>query len=296
MTRVAILSDIHGNLHILEKALSICRNMGVARYVVLGDMVSDGPDSQAVLDTIQQLTTDVIRGNREEYILSYHEGLRSLWDGNYQCESLVKAFESITRKGIEYLYSLPNKKRINLYGLDTLLVHGSHSNTKHLILPSENIDVFMEMYEEYECVLFLLGHSHQSFYIQLLDKYFINPGPLGIPQSLSYYKREDSFSMGILNINEETSIFEYENVYIPYDADKLKDYYLKDIDKYMHPFWQELIADSFYTKHYFSLDFLNMAKKMAKEAGFMNIDPIPNDIWDKAAIKWRKEHAGKGLF
>ena len=296
MTKTAILSDIHGNLYILEKALAICKSKGVDRYVVLGDMISDGPDSQAVLDVISGLTDDVIRGNREEYILSYHQGLKSEWDGNYQCESLVMAYESLNAKGLEYISRLPNTKRIDLYGIDTLIVHGSHLNTRQLILPSRNIDVFMDMYDQYDCELFLLGHSHQSYFITLKDKYFINPGPLGMPSSLEHYSRKDSFSFGILSIDQKQDTFEYEQVYIPYDVETLKNYYLKDIDKYKHSFWIELIADSFYTKRYHSIEFLHFAQDIAYEEGYGHIDPIPNDIWVKAAEKWKKEHIGSGLF
>lgn len=64
MRKAAILSDIHGNLHMLLKALDICKDQGVERYIILGDMVTDGPDSLGVLEVISNLTDDVIRGNR----------------------------------------------------------------------------------------------------------------------------------------------------------------------------------------------------------------------------------------
>ena len=82
MNKVAVFSDIHGNLDILQKAIDMCKAEGVERYVVLGDMISDGPDSQAVLDTVMELTDDVVRGNREEYILNYHRGERAEWENN----------------------------------------------------------------------------------------------------------------------------------------------------------------------------------------------------------------------
>lgn len=295
MNKVAVFSDIHGNLDILLKAIDMCKAEGVERYIVLGDMISDGPDSQAVLDTVMELTDDVVRGNREEYILNYHRGERDEWQNNYQCESLVKTYENLSNKGIRYISQLPNVKRLDLFGLDSLAVHGSHINTRHFILPSRSIDVYMDMYDKYNCSLYLLGHSHQSYYLNLRERYFINPGPLGIPSAMNVYKRDDSFSMGIITI-EDKKVAEYELMYIPYNPVKLKEYYLKDIGSYKHTFWIELIADSFFTKFYYSLDFLHMAQQMAKDKGYGHIDPIPNDIWEIASEKWKKEHKGIGIF
>lgn len=295
MKKAAVFSDIHGNLDMLQKAIDICKAQDVEQYIVLGDMISDGPDSQAVLDTVMNLTEHVVRGNREEYILNYHAGKRKQWDNNYQCESLVKTHKNLTDAGLKYISGLPDMKRLNLFGLDTLIVHGSHISVGHFILPCWNIDVFMDMHDRYGCSLYLLGHSHQSYHFDLMGSFFINPGPLGIPPAISVYKREDAFSMGIISIQDK-QLVEYRPVYIPYNPAKLKEYYLKDIDSYEHTFWMELIADSFFTKQYDSIKFLHMAKQMAKEKGYENVDPIPNDIWEDASNKWRKEHKGTGIF
>jgi hypothetical protein len=39
-----------------------------------------------------------------------------------------------------------------------------------------------------------------------------------------------------------------------------------------------------------------MAQQMAKDKGYGHIDPIPNDIWEIASEKWKKEHKGIGIF
>ncbi len=295
MSKAAIFSDIHGNLDILLKAIDICKSKGIERYIVLGDMISDGPDSQAVLDIVMDLTHDVVRGNREEYILDYHKGKRKQWDNNYQCESLVKAYRNLSDEGLLYISNLPNVKKLDVFGIDTLAVHGSHINTKHFILPSKSMDIYMDMYDSYDCSLYLLGHSHQSYRFTLKDKNFINPGPLGIPPAMNIYKRDDCFSMGIITI-EDKKLIGYELIYIPYDPMKLKEYYLKDIDSYEHTFWMELIVDSFFTKTYRSLDFLHMAQQTAKEEDCGHIDPIPNHIWEKASENWKIRYKGTGIF
>jgi predicted phosphodiesterase len=295
MPKAAVLSDIHGNLYILEKALEIARNRGVSKYIILGDMITDGPDPDSVLDIVRSLPGYVIKGNREEYVLDYDKGRLHSWDGNHQCETLLWTYRHISRENMRYIDELPALMRINLFGIPTVLLHGSHNRTGELIVPSENIDIYMDMYDAYDEKLFLLGHSHQSYYIKLRDKIFINPGPLGIPYSLKYYERKDAFSFGIIDVDENAGSFAYEEIYIPYDPDDLRKYYLKHASELENTFWLELITESFYTKFYQSLEFLHEAEACAINEGYVNISPLPNEIWDKSVIKWRKEHMMKEI-
>lgn len=66
--RLALLSDIHGNLQALEACLAHARAQRAQRFVFLGDMVGYGADPAAVLERIQLLTEEgalVIKGNHD---------------------------------------------------------------------------------------------------------------------------------------------------------------------------------------------------------------------------------------
>ncbi len=64
MTVWGFLSDIHGNLPALERALSQCREREVERYAFLGDFLGRGnPDG--VIDRVRELGSVVITGNRD---------------------------------------------------------------------------------------------------------------------------------------------------------------------------------------------------------------------------------------
>ncbi|MHC4827893.1 MAG: metallophosphoesterase family protein, partial [Planctomycetota bacterium] len=43
MSRYAVISDIHGNLHALEAVLSRIETMGINELICLGDIVGYGP-------------------------------------------------------------------------------------------------------------------------------------------------------------------------------------------------------------------------------------------------------------
>jgi predicted phosphodiesterase len=64
MTLWGFLSDIHGNLAALDRALGQCRERGVERYAFLGDFLGRG-DADGVIERVRELGTVVITGNRD---------------------------------------------------------------------------------------------------------------------------------------------------------------------------------------------------------------------------------------
>ena len=69
MARIAIISDIHGNLVALERVIADMRQRGVDMSVCLGDIVGYGPDPKECFDITRQLCQAVISGNHERGVL-----------------------------------------------------------------------------------------------------------------------------------------------------------------------------------------------------------------------------------
>ena len=63
MEKIAIISDIHGNLPALEAVLLDIERRGIKRIICLGDLVGKGPDSAAVVDRIKEVCESVVQGN-----------------------------------------------------------------------------------------------------------------------------------------------------------------------------------------------------------------------------------------
>jgi len=69
MTKLAILSDIHGNLPALEAVLSDLKNFAVDQIVVAGDVINFGPFSNQTTEIVIKNNWPVIRGNNEYFLL-----------------------------------------------------------------------------------------------------------------------------------------------------------------------------------------------------------------------------------
>jgi predicted phosphodiesterase len=64
MATWGFLSDIHGNLPMLERALDQCRAVGAQRFAFLGDLLGRG-DSDAAVALIREIADLSVVGNRD---------------------------------------------------------------------------------------------------------------------------------------------------------------------------------------------------------------------------------------
>ena len=63
--RIALLSDIHGNLIALESVLAELAKESPNQIVCLGDIVEGGPQPHAVLERLQRLGCPIVMGNTD---------------------------------------------------------------------------------------------------------------------------------------------------------------------------------------------------------------------------------------
>ena len=70
MSRIAFISDIHGNMHALRAVLSEIDESDVEEIVCLGDVVGYGPEPGACLELVHERCATVIRGNHEDAVLA----------------------------------------------------------------------------------------------------------------------------------------------------------------------------------------------------------------------------------
>ncbi len=68
--RIAIISDIHGNLEALQSVLERCAGMHADRVVCLGDMVGYGADPNACIAKVRAVAETVLAGNHDRAAVS----------------------------------------------------------------------------------------------------------------------------------------------------------------------------------------------------------------------------------
>ena len=65
MTRVAIISDIHGNCFAFDAVLADMQTRSIDQVVCLGDAIQGGPQPAEVVDRLRAIGCPVVMGNAD---------------------------------------------------------------------------------------------------------------------------------------------------------------------------------------------------------------------------------------
>jgi putative phosphoesterase len=184
--RLAIYSDIHGNLPALEAVLNDIGRGSFDAVYCLGDLVGYGASPNEVVDRIRQERTPTIMGNyddgvgyeRDECGCAYREddererGQRSLeW---------TKARTTSENKG--FLRVLAPQIRFEADGKRVLLVHGSPRKMNEYLFEDRPLSSFERLAATSNADVIVFGHTHKP-YTKLVDGVlFVNVGSVGKPK------------------------------------------------------------------------------------------------------------------
>lgn len=193
MLRIAVLSDIHGNVWALEAVLADLRRQEVDVTVNAGDLLSGPLEPAATADLLLSLELPTVAGNHERQLLACEQEPGGPSD--------QFAFEHVSRRHRDWLRGLPAVLDV---GGAALLCHGTPSSDRTCLLEVvEPEGVRMASPEELAARagpvrqgLVLCGHSHLPGARSLPDgRLLVNPGSVG----LQAYVDDQPFHHGVEN-------------------------------------------------------------------------------------------------
>ncbi|WP_345752444.1 metallophosphoesterase family protein [Microbacterium rhizophilus] len=68
LDRIALISDVHGNLGALEAVLADIAGRGITRILNLGDVAGKGPRGSAAVDRVAEACELTVRGNWDDFL------------------------------------------------------------------------------------------------------------------------------------------------------------------------------------------------------------------------------------
>ena len=69
--RIAVISDIHGNIVALDAILEDLKKDKIDKVVSLGDFCNELPNGNEVAERLREINAYSILGNKEEYFLDF---------------------------------------------------------------------------------------------------------------------------------------------------------------------------------------------------------------------------------
>ena len=235
MKKIAIISDIHGNLESLMAVLEDIKGRNVDKIMCLGDIIAKGSNQQQCIELIKNNCDIVLRGNCDEYFTSNidlsnkskQEIDRINWNKN-----------KLTQENAEYLSKLPYCFEFYMSGRLVRLFHATPEKINDFVGNIDNIDRLYMLFlpsknttSNQIADIVIYGHIHTPFIQRIYNRIIINTGSDGKSIDVFRNAKKDgnvknttvanyliiSGNYNSKNIDEKIS---YELISIPYNIDK----------------------------------------------------------------------------
>lgn len=186
--KIAILSDIHGNMIALNAVMDDIQKNECDKTFFLGDYALAGPEPSPTVDYCMHLETyeniEMIQGNTDKMLAEYTDELYNeiTEAAPIMANALKEEAAMLNDKQKDFLKNLPPYKLVEIEGFKILLVHGSPRRNNEDILPDTDPKEVEEMVKDTEATIILCGHTHIPCGFQTVTKKtVINAGSVGRP-------------------------------------------------------------------------------------------------------------------
>ena len=161
--KIAILSDIHGNLNALKAVISAAEKEGVNEYWLLGDILLPGPGSKDLLELLYQLPITVkIKGNWDDCFLEVLD-VSNIDDATdiYLARLSQYLCETLSKDDIEFLRNMPTRVKNTINGVNFSLTHNQiEKNWGGALIPNSEQINFDHLFDKDTDVAIYYGNGN----------------------------------------------------------------------------------------------------------------------------------------
>lgn len=181
--RIALISDIHGNLVALEALLGALKRAAPDQVICLGDIAATGPQPHEVVSLLRELRWPIVMGNTDDWLLNpvpdpdAEESMRIIE------EIELWSAAQLTDEDREFIRAFPATLEVPLGDQEKLLCyHGSPRSFHDEILPSTPVEQLEAWFLGSDAICFAGGHTHERMVRSCWGSTVLNPGSVGLPQ------------------------------------------------------------------------------------------------------------------
>ena len=231
MGKVAIISDIHGNLEALKTVLSDIRKRNVDKIICLGDIVAKGRHFHECIELIKDNCDIVLQGNCDLYFSNNEYS-----EDKVNNERIQYNRNLLTNDDILFLKELPYFYEMKISGNLVRFFHATPTLINKFIGDIADLDTYYEMFLPSDNTLSLdiadivvYGHIHKSYMMKLFNRTIVNAGSVGNSFEVYRHKDKDASYKNVTkacylvlngNIGSDYGSISYEFVELDYDIEK----------------------------------------------------------------------------
>lgn len=183
MTRLALISDQHGNDIAFAATVADIEAVGVDEVVCLGDVVEGGAQPRETLERLMALGCRTVLGNADDSLFEVAEGST---EPTSELEVRDWTLSQLEERHIEFLRTFEPTITIEIDGKRLLCFHGSPKSYDDLLLPELDASVpdygpsSLTPYLGSRADLLAGGHIHVQWAREIDGALYVNPGSVGL--------------------------------------------------------------------------------------------------------------------
>lgn len=235
MEKIAIISDIHGNLEALKSVLKDIKQRNISRIICLGDIIAKGTHQQECVDLVKENCEFVIKGNCDEYFTSNIDLSTKI---KQEVDRIIWNKNKLSTENVHYLQELPYCFEFYLSGRLVRLLHATPEKINDFVGNIDTIDRLYKLFlpsdntisnEKADIVIY--GHIHTPFIQKIYNRTIINPGSVG--NSIDVFRNDEKdgnvknttvanylIISGKYNSKDIDEKISFELVSVPYNIEK----------------------------------------------------------------------------
>jgi putative phosphoesterase len=214
--KLAILSDVHANLHALEAVWEDIEAQQPDEVYCLGDLVGYGAFPNEAVEFVHDHSIPTVMGNYDEGVgFDLHDCgcvYRDPVKDKLGKQSLMWSRQHTSDANKKILRSLPIQIRLEDQRPRLLLVHGSPRKMNEYLYEDRPSATFQRIQKVAGTDILLFGHTHLPYQKDVNGTLFINTGSVGKPKD-----GDPRAGYVLLNLNSNVQV-EFRRVYYDVEA------------------------------------------------------------------------------
>jgi len=184
MSKIAVISDIHGKIYALETILKdIEKQRGISEILCLGDVVGYYPYPNECIELIKEHCSITLMGNHDAGVIGYEP---AFYFNPVAYEMILWTKKELSEKNMDWLTQLPKMRIIERDGKSIYMVHGTPFKIfDYFEAHSENswMELLDRAFKKTLTDILLVGHTHIPVLRTFNEHLFLNPGSVGQPRN-----------------------------------------------------------------------------------------------------------------
>ncbi len=187
MNRIAVFSDIHGNLPALHAVMEDMDQRGLEQRYCLGDLVGYGTFPNEVIEIIRARGIPTIMGNYDQGVGNNSDecgcAYRTAEEEALGKRSIAWSNAHTSEENKAFLRNLLPQRSLELGGLHVVLAHGSPRKINEYLYIDRPDAGLERILDGVHADVLVVGHTHKPYHRVLPSgRHLINDGSVGKPK------------------------------------------------------------------------------------------------------------------